>query len=80
VDLGGEEDVVAPAAGQGLADDLLGLAARVDVGRVDEVDPSVERAVDDRDGLVVVGVAPGAEHHGSETERAHLDSCTSERA
>src|SRR3954454_18574929 len=80
VDLGGEEDAVAPPAGQRLADDLLGLAARVDVRGVDEVDPRVERAVDDRDGLVVVGVAPGAEHHGSETERADLDSGASERA
>ena len=43
VDLRGEDDVVAPPAGERLADDLLGLAARVDVGGVDEVDPGVER-------------------------------------
>jgi len=49
-------------------DDLLGLPAGVDVGRVDEVDPRVERAVNDADGVVVVGVAPGAEHHGAEAE------------
>ena len=74
VDLGREDHVVAAAAGERLADDLLGLAARVDVGGVDEVDPRVERAVDDRDRLVVVGLAPGAEHHGAEAERADLDA------
>ena len=54
VHLGREHDVVAPAAGSALPDDLLGLAARVDVGGVDEVDARVERAVDDPDALVVV--------------------------
>ena len=50
VELGGEDDVVAPVVGgQRLADDLLGLAARVDVGGVDEVDARVERPVDDPD-------------------------------
>ena len=57
VHLGREDDVVA-AARERLADDLLRLAARVDVGGVDEVDAGVERAVDDADRLVVVGVAP----------------------
>ena len=68
-----EHDRVAPAL-QGLADDLLGLAARVDVGRVDEVDPCVERTVDDVDRLVVVGVAPGAEHHRAEAQRTDLQT------
>ena len=74
VHLGGEEDVVAAAAGERLADDLLRLAARVDVGGVDEVDPGVERGVDDPDRLVVIGLAPGPEHHRSETQRADLDT------
>ena len=34
--------------------------------------PGVERAVDDPDRLVVVGVAPGAEHHRAEAQRADL--------
>jgi hypothetical protein len=68
VELRGEDDVVAPAAGERLADDLLGLARPVHVGGVDEVDARVERAVDDLDGLLVVGVAPGAEHHRAEAE------------
>ena len=42
VHLGREHDLVA-AAFERLADDLLGLAARVDVGGVDEVDAGVER-------------------------------------
>ena len=68
VELGREDDVVAPAAGERLADDLLGLALPVDVGGVDEVDAGVERRVDDADRLVVVGVAPRAEHHRAEAE------------
>src|SRR5918994_383960 len=44
VRLGGQHDVVA-AALQRLADDLLRLALRVDVGGVDEVDPGVQRLV-----------------------------------
>ena len=71
VDLGGQHHVVAPA-GQRLADDLLGLAGRVDVGGVDEVDPRVERAVDDPDRVVVVGVAPVAEHHRAEAQGVTL--------
>jgi hypothetical protein len=42
--------------GQGLADDLFGLAEGVDVGRIDEIDARIEGAMDDADGLVVVGV------------------------
>ena len=66
--------------GEGLAHDVLGLAARVDVGGVDEVDPGVERAVDDPDRVVVVGVAPGAEHHRPEAQRADLYAGASECA
>src|ERR671910_705928 len=78
VELRGEDYVVAPAAGERLADDLLGLARPVDVGGVDEVDARVERTVDDPDGLVVVGVAPGAEHHRAEAELADRNTGTSE--
>src|SRR5215210_3109747 len=78
VELRGEDDVVAAAAGERLADDLLGLARPVDVGCVDEVDPGVERMVDDPDGLVVVGVAPGAEHHRAEAELADRNTSASE--
>jgi len=49
VELGGQDDVVAAAAGERLADDDLRLALRVDVRGVDEVDPVVQRAVDDLD-------------------------------
>ena len=79
VDLGGEDHVVALAAGKRLADDLLGLTSAENVGGVDEVDPGVERAMDDPDAPVVVGVAPGAEHHRAEAQRADLDSRTAER-
>src|SRR4051812_49461113 len=78
--LGGEDDVVPPSAGQRLADDLLGLALRVDVGGVDEVDAGVESGVDDPDRVVVVVIAPLAEHHRAEAERADLDAGATERA
>ena len=66
-ELGGEHDVVATAL-QCLADDLLRLAGGVDVGGIDEVDPGIQRGVDDPDRVVVVGVAPGAEHHRAEAQ------------
>jgi hypothetical protein len=71
-DLGREHDVVAPP-GQCLADDLLGFAGRVDVRGVDEVDPGLERAVDDPDRGVVIGVAGGTEHHRAEAQLADGD-------
>ena len=80
VELGGEDHVVPPAAGERLADDLLGLALPVDVGGVDEVDPGVQRGVDDPDRLVVIGVAPRAEHHRAEAELAHRDTGASKFA
>ncbi|SNY46838.1 hypothetical protein SAMN05421748_10815 [Paractinoplanes atraurantiacus] len=75
-ELGGDHDAVA-AALQGLADDLLGFAVRVDVRRVDEVDAGVQGLVHDADGLVVVGIADAgglAEHHGAERVGADLDA------
>jgi hypothetical protein len=84
VHLGCEDHVVAPAAGQRLADDLLGLAAAIDVGRVDEIDAGVERSVDDPDALVVIGVAgrvgSRSKHHRAEAERTYLHSCASKRS
>ena len=54
--LGREHDTVTAACGQRLADDLLRLPAGIDVRRIDEVDPRVQRPVDDPDRLVVVGI------------------------
>jgi len=78
VRLGGQHDVVA-AAEQRLADDLLGLPRRVHVRGVDEVDAAVQRGMDDPDAVLVVRIAPGAEHHRAEAVRAHLDPGTAER-
>src|SRR4051794_1951056 len=64
----------------GLAHDLLGLPAGVDVGGVHEVDPRVEGAVDDPDRVVVVLVAPVAEHHRAEAEGGDLDAGAAEGA
>ena len=80
VELGGEDHVVAAAAGERLADDLLGLALPVDIGGVDEVDPGVQRGMDDPNRLVVIRVAPRAEHHRAEAELAHRDASAAEVA
>src|SRR5581483_10714520 len=74
-----ENDLVAAPAKR-LADDLLGLAARVHIRGVDEVDARVERALDDPDRLVAIGVAPGTEHHRAEAEPADPDAGPAERA
>ena len=74
-----EHDVVTLAA-ERLGEDLLRLARAVHVRRVDEVDAGVQRRVRDADAVVVVGVAPRAEHHRTETELADLDARAPERA
>ncbi|MNS88881.1 hypothetical protein D3C72_1228730 [compost metagenome] len=64
VDLGGDDDLLAPAAalGEPAAEDLLGdaLAAHpaVDVGRVEEVDAVLERAVHDGERVRFGGLGP----------------------
>src|SRR5207248_773390 len=79
VELRRKDDVVALALDR-LADDLLGFATAVDVRRVDEVDPGLERCVDDPVRFLVVAVAPLAEHHGAEAERRDLDAGAPEGA
>ena len=79
-DFRGEHDVVAPPAGERLADDLLRLARGVEVGGVDEVDAGVERAVDDPDRVVVIGVAERAEHHRAEAQLTDRDAAASQRS
>jgi hypothetical protein len=63
-----------------LAHDLLGLAGRVPVGGVDEVDPRVQRLVRDADAVVVVRVAARPEHHGAERVGTDLDAGPAEGA
>src|SRR5207245_7604085 len=79
VDLGRENHFVS-AILQGLADDLFRAALAVHVGGVDEIDAGVERLVDHADAFVFVGVAPRAEHHGPETQRAYLHTGSSKRS
>ena len=76
-DLGGDHDAVARYLEvlEGLAGDLLGQPARIDVGGVDEVDAGVERLADQALGvglLEVADLAPyalaAAEGHGAEAE------------
>ena len=78
-ELGGEDDLVALAGlRERLAHDLFGLPVGVDVGGVDEVDAGVDSAVDDPDRVVVVFIAPVAEHHGAEAQAADLDARAAE--
>jgi len=79
VELGGENDVVASSAQRG-ADDLFAFAERVDVGRVDEIDAAVERTMDDAFTRLMIGVAPCAQHHGTETEAAHVHAGLTQHA
>jgi hypothetical protein len=73
VHLGRQHHVLAAPPFERVADDLLGLAAGVDVRGVEEVDPGVDRPVDYPDTRFAIRVAPGSEHHRPETERAYLD-------
>src|SRR5207237_3907954 len=75
-----QHDAVAPPTGQRLAHDLLGLAGRVHVGRVDEVHARVEGGMDDASAFLVIGVPPGPEHHRPQAEGAHLHAGAAERA
>ena len=77
VELGGDDPVVALVA-DGAADHLLGLAAVVDVGGVDEVDAGVARRGDHALRFGLVGRA--AEHHGAEAEWRDLQAAAAELA
>src|SRR4029077_11187418 len=76
-DLGGEHRPLAPPL-QRLADDHLRLPLGVAVGGVDEIDPCVQRPMDDADRLLVIGVPPTAEHHRAEAERGDLQTAPAE--
>ena len=78
VELRGHNDVVPPTTRQRFADDLLRLAEGVHVGGVNEVDPSIQRSVNDLDRNIMIWLAPRAEHHCAEAERAHLHASTSQ--
>ena len=70
-ELGGDDDPVAPALDRLADEDLVGVRA-VDVGRVEERDPEIERAVDRRDAFGLVGRAVELGHaHAAEAEGGH---------
>jgi len=62
------------SSGDGFAHDLLALATGVGIGGIDEVDPGIERLVDDADAFGVVGVAHLPEHHRSEAITTDRDA------
>ena len=69
-----EHDLVA-AVGDRLADELLVRERAVHVGRVEEGDAELERAVDRRDRLASSAVAVELGHpHAAESERGDLES------
>src|SRR5206468_12369021 len=74
------QDALVAMAGNGLAYELLRLAVRIRVRGVDQVYSGIQRRVHDVDALLLVGIAIGAEHHGSERVCAHADAGSSERA
>src|ERR1700728_4607508 len=64
--------------GEPAAQDLLGLASSVAVGRVEEVDPFLERPV--HDGEAVGFICLRTEVHRAETQRADEEPGSSEMA
>ena len=70
-DLGRDQHAVAlAAAGEGAADDPLGLAEAVGRRRVDQGDPVIERGVDGVDGVAHAGAAP---HPAADRPSAEAD-------
>ena len=68
-----EDDLFAAVADR-LTDELLVRAAAVHVGRVEEVDPELESALDRRDRLALVGRSVELRHpHASEAEGRDLE-------
>ena len=57
-DLGGEDDLRAKTAGEGLADDLFGTAEAIDRRGVDDIDSMGERGPDRRNRLGFIRSAP----------------------
>src|SRR6266581_5303678 len=53
---------------------------RIGVRGIDQIYPGIQRRVNDVDALFLVGIAIGAEHHGSESVCADADAGSSERA
>jgi hypothetical protein len=59
--------------------DLLGFAVAVAIGRIDEIDAGIDRLVDDAGGVLVIGVAQLAEHHGAKRVGTDLDAGATQR-
>jgi hypothetical protein len=78
--LGRQVHPAAPPA-DSFAQDFLGLAARIDIRRIEHVRPRVEAHIEQAGGVRHVAVAPfakewvvGAEGSGAETEGRHAES------
>ena len=71
--LGGDEHLVAAALDR-LAEDLLGQAGGIDVGRVEHGDAGFEADVDQPRGLGHVGRAPGLEEFAAAAEGAGAEA------
>ena len=77
-ELRGEHDLIAPSADR-RADELLVRERAVHVGRVEEIDADVERAVNRRDRLRLVPARIELGHpHAAEADRGHAQAGSSE--
>src|SRR3546814_7336831 len=78
-ELGREHEILAPSLQQ-LAQDRLGLAELIDIGRVDEIAASLGVSVENCSGGLRIGAMPpaGAEIAGSERQRGRSEEHTSE--
>ena len=76
-DFGREDPTIALSADR-RADDHLGCASRVDVGRIDEVDAGILSMRDDRVRCRRIGAI--AEHHRAETNDGNFEPAFTETA
>ena len=71
MELRGQHDVLAPSGTdriEEIAHYFFGLTSRINVSGIDEIDALVEGTLDYAVALLVVGITPGAEHHGAQAQ------------
>ena len=84
--LGGDQHAALALAPQRLADDLLRGAGRIDIGRVDQIDPGIDAEIDLPARLLHADIAhlgevPLAAHgHGAEGDGGDLQAGAAEQA
>src|SRR5205085_7308203 len=80
-ELGRQHHLVAPAAGERLAEQRFIVTPAIHVGAVEEIDATVDRVVDDPDALGIVALAVNARYrHAAEPDREDAKRAAAELA